>query len=359
MTAQFSFLSGATAAAADRFRLVLFLLCAALPLSLWAALCLGVVSIAPSEVAHIIGARIAPDLISTVSPPVLIDIVWDLRLPRALLSIAAGAGLALCGTVMQASVQNPLAEPYLLGVSAGASLGAAFAILSGSAAFFFGLGIAIWAFAGALVAAALVLALSSFVGSMSTVKIVLSGTAANALFTGLTNFVIYLSGNADGMRTVTFWTMGSFAAASWENVALPLIAVFTAGLYFALRPRMLNTLLLGEEAAVTLGIDLPRIRRQNLLISALLTAVIVSVCGVFAFVGLIVPHIVRGLAGADHRRLLPAVFLGGSVFMLWSEILSRVLLPGGELPIGIITSLIGAPFFIYILLKRSDAFGNR
>lgn len=347
----------ATASADKRFSFLIALLALALPLSVWAALRLGVVSIPASEIWYILLGKLFPA--SALPPTVAADILWDLRLPRALLAVAAGAGLAVCGAVMQASVQNPLAEPYLLGVSSGASLGAAIAILSGSAAAWFGLGLTVCAFGGALLAAAIVLLLSSFGGPMSTVKIVLSGTAANALFTGLTNFVIYLSGNADGMRTVTFWTMGSFAAASWDTLALPLAASLLGGLYFILRSRMLNTLLLGEEAAVTLGLDLPRIRRQNLLICALLTSVMVSACGVFAFVGLIVPHIARGLTGANHRRLLPVVWLGGGVFMLWSEILSRILLSGGELPIGIITSLIGAPFFIYILLKRSDAFGSR
>ncbi len=331
-------------------------------LSVWAAVCLGVVPIAPADVFRILVDEVfhmdIGDIASRI-PPYYNDIIWELRLPRTLMAVIAGAGLALSGAVMQASVQNPLAEPYILGVSAGAATGATFAILIGNAQLASGLGTAFWAFAGALAAAALVMTLSGTGGQMSTVKIVLAGTVANALFLGLTNLMIYMSGNADGIRTVTFWTMGSLAAAKWDNLALPAIGIILGSFYYLLQPRILNALLLGMEAAVTLGVDLNKVRRNNMVITSLMTAMIVSSCGVFAFVGLIIPHIVRGLIGSNHRRLVPCVILAGALFLTWADVLARIILKSGEMPIGVITSLTGAPFFMYILLKHTFSFGNR
>jgi iron complex transport system permease protein len=201
--------------------------------------------------------------------------------------------------------------------------------------------------------------LSGIGGQMSTVKMVLAGTVANALFLALSNCIVYIANNAEGIRSVTFWMMGSLAAAKWANLALPALAVTLCCTYFLTQHRILNTMLLGEEAAVTLGIDLAKVRRNYLIITALITGFIVASCGVISFVGLIVPHLVRSLVGSDHQRLIPTAILTGALFLTWADVLARILLPSGELPIGIITALIGAPFFMYILLRQSYGFGSR
>ncbi|WP_378951031.1 FecCD family ABC transporter permease [Pelosinus sp. sgz500959] len=345
------------------FLILILALTAMALLSILLAVCLGTVKISPEESYQIILYKLFSlnigDMINQVSPSHM-DIIWEIRLPRVLMSAIIGSGLAMCGTVMQASVQNPLAEPSILGISAGAALGATFSILlGGSSKIFFGLGTPFWSFIGALGASFFVLLLSNIGGRMSTVKMVLSGAIASALFIALSNFIVYISNNAEGIRSVTFWTMGSLAAAKWENLTLPAVGISLSCLFFLFQSRILNTLLLGEEAAITLGIDLTKIRRIYLIITALITGLIVASCGSFGFVGLVIPHVVRGLVGSDHRRLLPGSILVGAIFLIWADVLTRVILKSGELPIGIITALIGAPFFIYILFKNSFEFGNK
>jgi len=332
-------------------------------ISLLLAVCLGAVQISPSESYRIILYKIfALNLgdITRQASPSHMDIIWQIRFPRVLMSAIVGAGLALCGTVMQAAVQNPLAEPSILGISAGAVLGATFSILiGGSSLQFFGLGTAFWAFAGALAASFFVLVLSGIGSQMSTVKMILAGAIASALFIAISNCIVYMSNDAEGMRTVAFWTMGSLAGAKWNTLALPTIGITLSCIFFLFQPGILNTLLLGEETAITLGVDLAKVRRLYMLITALITGIIVSACGIFGFVGLIIPHIVRGLVGSDHRRLLPVVILVGAIFLIWADVLTRVILKSGELPIGIITSLVGAPFFMYLLFKQSFGFESK
>ncbi|WP_456060973.1 FecCD family ABC transporter permease [Anaerosinus massiliensis] len=286
------------------------------------------------------------------------DIIWQLRLPRILMAAFVGAGLAMCGTVMQASVQNPLAEPYILGIASGASLGAVFSIMLGGSKLLLGLGITIWAFVGAILATIAVMFLAGIGGRMSTMKMVLAGAVISALFGAAANFLIYIANNAEGMRNVAFWTMGSLAGAKWDTLGLPAIGVSIAAIFFLLRYRKLNVLLLGEEAAITLGINIIRERRIYMVITAILTGLIVANCGIFGFVGLVIPHAVRSIVGADHRRLMPGVLLVGAIFLIWADVLSRVLLKSGDLPIGIITALIGAPFFMWLLFRRSFNFGG-
>ncbi|MEL7633055.1 MULTISPECIES: iron ABC transporter permease [Sporomusa] len=275
------------------------------------------------------------------------------------MAVITGAGLAMCGTAMQSSVQNPLADPYILGISAGASLGATFSILLNASGIFSGLPTAFWAFIGALAASLLVMVLSGIGSQVSTVKMVLAGTIANALFSAFSSFIIYIASSAEGIRTVTFWTMGSLAAAKWNNILHPGLGVLLGSIFLLAQSRNLNALLLGEEAATTLGITLQAVRRNIILVTALLTGLIVSSCGVIGFVGLIIPHIVRGFVGSDHRRLLPSAMLTGALFLIWADVLARTALPSGELPIGIITALIGAPFFMYVLFKNSLGFSNK
>ncbi|MFD2729683.1 FecCD family ABC transporter permease [Enterococcus camelliae] len=288
------------------------------------------------------------------------NIVWFVRTPRILLSIFVGMGLAVSGAVMQAVVQNPLADPYILGISSGSSLGATFAILVGfgGSSFFFQFGLALGAFVGAVVATFLVLLLSSIGGRMTSTKLVLSGTIISSLCGSLANLIVYLANNAEGMKTVTFWSMGSLASANWTKLPLVMTLVIGLTLFFLLQYRVLNTMLLGDEVAVTLGIKLALYRRVYMILSALLTSIIVANSGMIGFVGLIIPHIVRGLTGSDHRALMLLTALSGGLFLIWADIIARSILKGVELPIGIITAIIGAPIFIYIIVKRQYNFGG-
>lgn len=289
------------------------------------------------------------------------DIIWSIRFPRVLLALLVGAGLSLCGMVMQATVQNPLADPYILGISSGASLGATFAILIGfgTAGLLAQYGLAFGAFLGAFGASLLVLGLASIGGKMTSVKLVLSGMVMNALCMAFSNFIVYFANNAEGIRTVTFWTMGSLATATWSKLPLLTIITVLAVLFFLMQTRILNTMLLGDEAAVTLGINLSSFRKFYLLATALITGVIVANCGMIGFVGLIIPHIVRGMVGSDHRKLLPITVLIGSIFLVWTDVLARTVVPSVELPIGIITAMIGAPMFMYMLIKKGYSFGGK
>ena len=290
-----------------------------------------------------------------------VDIIWKIRLPRVILALLIGAGLSLCGTIMQAAVQNPLADPYILGISSGATLGATFAILIGfgTVGFLGQSSVAFWAFAGALGASMLVLTLAGIGGKMSSVKLVLSGMVINALCTAFANFIVYFANNAEGIRTVTFWTMGSLAAAKWDRIPLIAIIVGLAIVFYLFQPRVLNTMLLGDDTAVTLGINLSMYRRVYLILAALITGVLVASSGTIAYVGLIIPHIVRGIVGSDHSRLLPTAILAGAIFLVWADVVARMLIPRVELPIGIITALIGAPLFMYILVKKGYQFGGK
>lgn len=349
-----------------RFYFVLFIgsLLLAAVLSIGISVSLGQVDI-PFSLSYrillyqITGIQIG-DLQELTAGP-FVDIVWKIRFPRVLMALIVGAGLSLCGTIMQATVQNPLADPYILGISSGGSLGATFAILIGvgSMSFLGQSGVAFWAFTGALAASLLVLILSGIGGKMTSVKLVLSGMVINALCTSFSNFIVYLANHSEGIKTVTFWTMGSLAASTWDKLPLLTIVVGLTTIFFLFQSRILNTMLMGDEAAVTLGVQLVKYRRSYLIISALVTGVIVAGCGVIGFVGLIIPHVIRGLVGSDHRRLIPAAVLFGANFLIWADVIARIVVPNVELPIGIITSLIGAPLFMYMLIKKGYSFGGK
>lgn len=288
------------------------------------------------------------------------NIIWEIRVPRVIFAFFAGGGLAICGVVMQAIVQNPLADPYILGISSGASLGATAAIMLGfgSGAFFSQFGLAFGAFSGAVVAALAVMALSSVGGRMTSMKLVLSGSVISALCGSFSSFIVYLANDSEGMKTVAFWSMGSLASSGWEKVPVLSASVFGVVLFFLFQHRVLNTMLLGDEAAVTLGISLSKYRRLYMVLASLLTGVIVAYTGMIGFIGLIIPHIVRGLFGSDHKRLIPVSVLAGAFFLIVADIFSRILIRNVELPIGIITAIVGAPLFIYIIVKKGYRFGG-
>ena len=281
------------------------------------------------------------------------QIVWQIRMPRVILGFLAGSGLALCGCVMQAVVQNPMADPYILGVSAGATLGA-------TGSLFLGIGTisGVWAFIGAGAACFLVLALSSADGKTTSVKLILSGMIVNALLTAFSNFIIAVAGDSDGMMSIKFWTMGSLTRANWHNIGSIALVVLAATIFFLTQSQTLDGLMLGEEAAITIGINTFRCRLVYLLVLSMLTGALVSVCGTIGFVGLIIPHVARALAGTSHRRLLPITVLAGGLFMLWVDAIARSMIPNTELPVGIFTAVIGAPFFVYVMVRKKYGFGG-
>ncbi|MBO4360400.1 MAG: iron ABC transporter permease [Eubacteriaceae bacterium] len=298
-----------------------------------------------------------------VSRGTMYEIVWNVRMPRVMMGAIVGVLLAMCGVVMQATVQNPLADPYILGISSGASLGATFSIMIGAAAVFKGalatMGTAFWAFAGALGSMTLVMALASVGGGrITSAKLVLAGAVVGSLTGAFTNMMVYIGQDAENMKTVTYWLLGSMTSAKWEKLWLPGVCMLIGFLFFITQMRNLNTLLLGDEAAITLGVDLSKWRKVYMVATSLLSAVAVCTCGIVGFVGLMIPHIVRGFVGSDHRFLLPMASLSGGIFLIWADVIARVLLENSEIPIGVITSAVGAPIFVYMMIKKSYGFGG-
>lgn len=275
-------------------------------------------------------------------------VLWNLRLPRTLVGLAVGAGLAASGVVMQAYFRNPLASPGLIGVSSGGALGAVIAIAAGWTSFSL-LALPACAIAGAFLAtgAALLLARQG----AGPERLLLSGVALNALLGAATSFVLTLaSSQFEKGPQILFWLMGGLEDRGWEHVATVLPGVLLACLLLLPLGRAMNLLSLGEAGAQSLGVDVRRLRGLLLVLSTVLTALATSVAGVVGFVGLVVPHILRLVLGPDHRRLLPASMLGGAAFLVAADLAARIL-PGG-LRLGVITSLVGGPFFLWLLRRK-------
>lgn len=286
------------------------------------------------------------------------DIVWQLRLPRIVLAAAVGAGLASSGVIMQAIVKNPLADPYILGISSGASLSATAAILLGIGAFMGENFIGLAAFAGAFAISLLVLFISNLGGRSNSVKLLLAGMALSAVCSAFSSFIVYFANNKEGMQTIAYWMMGSFSGAKWDNLIVIVPIVVVAVLFFWSQSRILNLMLLGDESALTLGTDLHIYRQFYLLISSIIVGFVVYAAGTVGFVGLIVPHVIRMLVGTDHKKLIPVTALAGANFLVVADTLCRILIPGAELPIGILVAMIGAPCFVYLMVKRTYGFGG-
>lgn len=294
-------------------------------------------------------------------PSAYFNVVWMIRFPRALIAAAVGIGLSLCGIVMQAAVENPLADPYILGISSGATLGATFALMVGvgTLPLIGQASVSASAFAGALLASFLVLFFANIGGHATGAKLVLSGTVINSMFSAFSNIMIYFANDAQALQNITFWIMGSTASATWSKVPAILVIVALTALFFLTQSNTLNLMLMGEEAATTLGINLTFWRRVYLIIASLITGILVSGCGMIGFVGLVIPHISRAIFGANHRVLTPYTILFGGIFMVITDLLSRSLVSGSEVPVGIITAALGAPVFLYMLLKKDYGFGGK
>ena len=273
-------------------------------------------------------------------------IVWELRIPRVLVASAIGAGLGLAGCVMQALTRNPLADPYLLGLSSGAALGAVLFLLAGAS-----LLMPLGAFLGSLVALVLALLIAGLLGGATPSRAVLAGICISALATAATSFLIFWSATGDSYREILSWLMGSLSASTWPDAALVLAALLLSGPVILRNGRALDAFTFGDNAAAALGIDVSRLRWIMLAATALLTGVMVAIGGAIGFVGLVVPHAVRLASGSRHRVLLPQAMLVGAIFMLWTDTAARTLFDPRELPVGIITALVGAPIFLLILIR--------
>ena len=281
----------------------------------------------------------------------LFDIIWGVRMPRVLLGAFAGMALAMVGVIMQATIQNPLGDPYILGLSSGASLGATFSILIGFSGVLSSFGAPLGAFLGALIASIFVYFLAKIGGRITPFKMILAGMVISSICSSLTSLIIFLSKDNEGIRTVNFWMMGSLAGAEWSNIVLPIAISVIPLIYFFTQYRNLNLMVLGDETSITLGLNIEKHRKIYMILSSLITGVIVSVCGTIGFVGIMIPHIVRLIFGTDHKTLLPFSALVGAIFLIWADVIARCAITNMELPIGIITSVIGAPFLLWLMVK--------
>lgn len=281
----------------------------------------------------------------------LFDIIWGVRMPRVLLGAFAGMALAMVGVIMQATIQNPLGDPYILGLSSGASLGATFSILIGFSGVLSSFRAPLGAFLGALIASIFVYFLAKIGGRITPFKMILAGMVISSICSSLTSLIIFLSKDNEGIRTVNFWMMGSLAGAEWSNIVLPIAISVIPLIYFFTQYRNLNLMVLGDETSITLGLNIEKHRKIYMILSSLITGVIVSVCGTIGFVGIMIPHIVRLIFGTDHKTLLPFSALVGAIFLIWADIIARCAITNMELPIGIITSVIGAPFLLWLMVK--------
>lgn len=322
-------------------------LAAVLAVSVLAAITIGPADIAPSDVlgslAHKLG--LGPDPLT----PLRDAIVWRSRAPRALTAAAVGAGLAVCGATMQGLTRNPLADPYLLGVSAGASLGAVLVLLLGVA-----LLLPVAAFAGALLALTATLGLAGAAGGLSPGRTVLAGLAVAQACAAVTSFVIFWAVRGDSYREILSWLLGSVAGAGWDTVAISVGALAVGAPLLLASARTLDAFTFGDVAAASLGVHVQRARWAMFVVVALLTGALVSVSGAIGFVGLVVPHAVRLVVGARHHRLLLVCAPAGAILLLWADTAARTVFEPRELPVGILTAALGAPVFA-LLLRRSRA----
>lgn len=275
-----------------------------------------------------------------------------IRLPRVLLGALVGASLALSGAGMQGLFRNPLAEPYVLGISSGAALGATVWFISGFGLLSGTLGLSLFAFISGILTVVLVYNLSQVGGAIRTDTLLLAGIAVATLLSALTFFLLFLG--KVGLQRTIFWLLGglNLAVNAWLDVAILLPVVVAGAIVLQVFARDVNLLLTGEESAQHLGVDIKLVRRILIVVPTLLTSLAVAVSGIIAFVGLIVPHIIRILLGPDHRVLFPGAVMGGAIFLVWADALARTVLAPGEIPLGIVTAFSGAPFFIYLLRQR-------
>lgn len=317
---------------------------------------IGSVAVPPDRVVSVIADKVLPWVHGSSATDVQARIVWEFRLPRALLGLAVGAALAVAGAVLQAVVRNPLADPFVFGVSSGASVGAvAVLTLAGGGLV---LSVPVAAFLGALFTTLAVYLLAQQGGRTTPGRLVLAGVAVSYLLSSLTSYlVLRASTPGEGVAGVLAWLSGSLGSAGWDDLGLPAAVVVVATVVLVLLARVLNAFLTGDETAASLGVDVGRARLLLFVLTALLVGVVVAVSGAIGFVGLVVPHAARALVGSDHRWVLPVAALAGALLLVVADVVARLVLAPSELPVGLITAAVGAPFFLW-LLRRSARSGT-
>ncbi|AUS09809.1 iron ABC transporter [Laceyella sacchari] len=287
------------------------------------------------------GASMDPDAV----------IIWELRLPRVILVALIGGTLAVAGTVFQGILRNPLADPYVLGVSSGAAVGSALIVITGWGLSLLGSwSLPLAAFAGAAVSVLLVLRLAQIRKHLQVTSLILAGVVVQAFFGAVLTLIISLS--PEELNRIQFWLMGSLALREWQHVEAVLPFCVSGFALCWLFSRELNLFALGDRSATHLGLSVSQVRLGLILLASLMTGAAVSVAGMIGFVGLVIPHIMRMLTGGDHRTLIPLSLLAGAIFLIWADALARVVLEPRELPLGVITAFVGAPFFAVILRKH-------
>ncbi|MEM1364850.1 MAG: iron ABC transporter permease [Pseudomonadota bacterium] len=315
--------------------------------SLSVAVSVGAVQVPMATVWGVVANKLSPGLVEQTWSQGREAIVWEIRLPRALLAMMVGAGLAIVGASLQAVTRNPLADPHLLGISSGGAFGAILALLH--TGLFIGLlTVPLMAFLGALMATVIVLGVSRFADATSADRLVLAGVAVSFIIMAAANLLIFL-GDPKASHTVVFWMLGGLGLAQWEQLVYPLIILLGCGVWLMSRAFTLNAMTIGDETASTLGIAVARFRLAVFVVGALITGVMVAFSGIIGFVGLMVPHLVRMAVGGDYVRVLPGSALVGAVFLLWADILARTIMAPEDMPVGIITGLVGGLFFVWLL----------
>ncbi|MFT6900015.1 MAG: iron complex transport system permease protein [Colwellia sp.] len=329
---------------------IIFLTLAIGVISFIASLSLGAADISFSDVTTSLLASLSAD--KDASEVIFYErIIWELRMPRAILAFLAGCGLAVSGLILQTVTRNPLADPYLFGISSGASLGVVISIvLLGST---ISVVTPVAAFAGSLVAMLMLLMISGRRQSQQVESMLLAGVALSFLFSSFTSLLLYHT-DPQAVTAILFWTMGSFSRAQWSTLWFPAVVIISCVIMMLAYRRQLNAMLLGDESATTLGINVNRFRLVMLVLSSLITATLVSLCGGIGFVGLMIPHIVRFFVSQGTVFGIMLTALVGGIFMTWVDVLSRVVLENQELPVGVITSALGSLFFLSLLYFRKN-----
>ncbi len=283
------------------------------------------------------------------------DIVWTYTMPRIVIALVIGAGLAICGAAMQALFKNPMASPYILGLSSGASVGASIAMLFTIPFIPELIAAPVMAFIFCMMTTFLVYGLAKGTGMISTESLILIGMAISALFSAVVSLLTVLAG--EKMSNIVFWTMGSLAQYNWDKVLIVMPIIILGSLMVMSYARELNAIMLGDAHAKDLGIEVKKVRLTILLITSVITASCVAFTGVIGFVGLVIPHIVRLLMGPDNRYMMPFSIAAGALFLLICDYISRIAFSGDVLPIGVVTAMVGAPYFIYLIYKRKSEVG--
>lgn len=343
---------------ATRLGLLLGSLIVALFISIVCGVALGPTNIALDDAARLLFEALRGGVISQRDASSYY-IVWDIRLPRVLLAAVVGAGLSTVGVAAQAMVRNALADPFILGISSGASVGASAVALFGvfSALGLYALSTA--AFLGAFAATTLVYLIARTRYGLTPLRLVLTGTAMSYGFSAITSLMVFRAEANNAAESTLFWLLGSLSGVSWGSLPVATVVVILGVVYLMLSARRLNALAMGDETATTLGVDPARFRRELFVVTACVTGAVVAVSGAVGFVGLMLPHLVRLLVGADHRRVLVLAPLAGSVFLVWVDVLARTLAAPQQLPLGVITAAIGVPCFLLLMHRRGSNLGGR